>query len=216
MIHRFINTQTNKHAHTLTRLVSHSFPSIHHSLIDSHFNYVDPDSVSLLHWQQNQRRPAVCLSHCEDDTSVSLQRNWSRIHFDVTLPQRKGQNNKCRPNWWVGRGARGVQCWFLDECSPKGIMNSYSQARPKRKTAWVLFPWKGWSKSADEPGSFFPLILHTHHSLLSLSLKHRLISSHTHTHHVWKNAKKYSKLSVFHTSAYASPPPHLHQLKTPQ
>lgn len=91
-----------------------------------------------------------------------------------------------------GRG--GFQCWFLDECSPKGIMNSYSEARPKRKTAWVLFPWKGWSKSADEPGSFFPLFLQ-HITLFSFS---HTRASLTYTH-VWIHFPK--SISVFHFSA---------------
>lgn len=46
-------------------------------------------------------------------------------------------------------GHGGFRCRFLEERSPKDIMNSYSRRRPKRKTAWELSQWKGWSKSAD-------------------------------------------------------------------
>lgn len=45
---------------------------------------------------------------------------WAQRPLWCRLPLRgKGQNNKCRPNWWVGRGARvgrgreRVQRWFL-------------------------------------------------------------------------------------------------------
>lgn len=44
-----------------------------------------PDSVSLLQRQQKPL-PAVCRSHCEDDTSVSAHRDEPSVHFDVTCP----------------------------------------------------------------------------------------------------------------------------------
>lgn len=44
-----------------------------------------PDSVSLLQRQQKPL-PAVCRSHCEDDTSVSARRDEPSVHFDVTCP----------------------------------------------------------------------------------------------------------------------------------
>ena len=55
-------------------------------------------------------------------------------------------------------GHRGFSADFWTS-APLKAMNSYSRAWPKRKTAWVLSPWKGWYKSEDEPGSFFPLFL---------------------------------------------------------
>lgn len=59
-------------------------------------------------------------------------------------------------------------------------MNSYSLIRPKRKTAWVLFQWKGWCK--DETDSFTHIL---HHNTL-------LFLSQTHAHF-----NKYSKVSLY-------------------
>lgn len=102
-------------------------------------------------------------------------------------------------------GHRGFSADFWTS-APLKAMNSYSQAWPKRKTAWVLSPWKGWYKSEDEPGSFFPLFLWPI-ALFFLSQTH----IHAHT-----RLKESSRLSLTHTSAYALSPPSLFMTEVKQ
>lgn len=70
-----------------------------------------------------------------------------RIHFDGSVLQRKGQNNKCRLNWRVRRRVRGGwicwgQYWFLDECTTKRTNEFISSSAAKKKTSMSLIPMK--------------------------------------------------------------------------
>lgn len=89
---------TSAGLYTQTQTRECSFSYIHCSLIDSHFNYVDPDSVSL-----------QSASHTVRMTPPSPYRgtSWGSTLMSVNPLQRKGQNNKCRSNWWVGRVCAG-------------------------------------------------------------------------------------------------------------
>lgn len=96
--------------------------------------------------------------------------------------QTKGQDNKCWLNWWVGSGGWGglgwFQRWYLDEWSPKDLMNSYSRSRPNRKSAGVLcmksliqICWPDW---------FAPFFF--------LSYMCRVL--HYHWHHLWRHVQE--------------------------